>query len=136
MLSQHSVKTYLLMSGLLALSTLCLAPQVHADGAKPASHAAQAAAQTSAPVDGVVNLNTASVEELDRLPGVGPSRAQAIIALRTHLKHFERVEDVMRVKGIGRAMFRKLRPMLTLQGPTTLPEKAAHARRPNAPAAS
>ncbi len=133
--SSHK-KTHLLMSGLLALSTLWLTPHVRAEGTKPASHGAPAAAPVSASVEGVININTATVEELDRLPGIGPSRAQAIIALRTHQKRFERVEDVMRVKGIGRAMFRKLRPMLTLEGPTTLPEKAAHARQPHAPLAS
>ena len=69
---------------------------------------------------GVVNLNDASAEQLERLPGIGPSRARAILELRARLKRFARVEDLLRVKGIGRATFRKLRPLLTLDGPTTL----------------
>lgn len=69
---------------------------------------------------GVVNLNDASAEQLERLPGIGPSRAQAILELRARLKRFTRIEDLLRVKGIGRATFRKLRPLLTLDGPTTL----------------
>jgi competence protein ComEA len=69
---------------------------------------------------GVVNLNDASAEQLERLPGIGPSRARAILELRARLKRFTRIEDVLRVKGIGRATFRKLRPLLTLAGPTTL----------------
>lgn len=69
---------------------------------------------------GVVNLNDASVEQLERLPGIGPSRARAILELRARLKRFTRLEDLLRVRGIGRATFRKLRPLLTLDGPTTL----------------
>jgi competence ComEA-like helix-hairpin-helix protein len=69
---------------------------------------------------GVVNLNTASGDELERLPGIGPSRARAILELRVRLKRFARIEDLLRVKGIGRATFRRLRPLVTLQGPTTL----------------
>ena len=77
---------------------------------------------------GVLNLNTASEEELMRLPGVGPSKAKAILELRTQLKGFKKVEDVMRVKGIGRKTFRKLLPMLKLDGATTLVE--THGTRP------
>jgi competence protein ComEA len=69
---------------------------------------------------GVVNLNTASSEELERLPGIGPSRARAILELRARRKSFARIEDLMRVKGNGRATFRRLRPLVALDGPTTL----------------
>ena len=75
---------------------------------------------------GVVNLNTATAAELERLPRVGPARAQAILALRAQLKRFSKVEQLLRVKGIGRATFRKLRPLLALDGPTTLPERKPH----------
>jgi competence protein ComEA len=83
--------------------------------APAASHAT-----TKAAPSGVVNLNTASGDELERLPGIGPSRARSILELRTRLKRFVRVEDLLRVKGIGRATFRRLRPLITLEGPTTL----------------
>jgi competence protein ComEA len=88
------------------------------------------ASQSAASASGVLNLNTANVEELTRLPGVGPSRAQAIIELRTRMKGFKSVEDIMRVRGIGRKTYRKLEPMLRLQGTTTLTE----VRRPSASA--
>jgi competence protein ComEA len=78
-----------------------------------------ASAVTAQPT-GVVNLNDASAEQLERLPGIGPSRAKAILELRARLKRFTRIEELLRVKGIGRATFRKLRPLLTLDGPTTL----------------
>ncbi len=123
-------------AALLALCSLPLAPVAslaHAESPKPAAATAQPAAVPAA--DGVININTATAQELDRLPGVGPSRAEAIVALRTKMKHFEHLEDVMRVKGIGRATFRKLRPLLRLDGATTLVEKHAHAPRPAHPAA-
>lgn len=84
------------------------------------AHAVQRAERT-----GVVNLNTATAAELQRLPRVGPARAQAILTLRMQLKRFSKVEQLLRVKGIGRATFRKLRPLLALDGPTTLPERTS-----------
>jgi competence protein ComEA len=77
---------------------------------------------------GVVNINTASAEELERLPGVGPTRARAILELRTRVHHFMHSEGLLRVKGIGRATFRKLKPWLVLEGPTTLTEKPTRSR--------
>lgn len=62
----------------------------------------------------VVHLNTATETELQRLPGVGPARARAILELRERLGKFRRLGQLIRVRGIGRATFRKLRPMLTL----------------------
>lgn len=56
-----------------------------------------------------VNLNTATVDELDALPGVGPSTAQAIVSDREEHGRFERIEDLMRVSGIGEKKFEKLR---------------------------
>lgn len=61
--------------------------------------------QTSA----LVNINTASVEELQSLSGVGPSTAQAIVDDRTQNGAFSSIEDLMRVSGIGEKKFEKLR---------------------------
>ena len=64
-----------------------------------------------------VYLNQASIEELRRLPGVGPKRAEAILVLRQRLGKFQRVEDLLRVKGIGRAAVKKWRPLVRLDAP-------------------
>ena len=87
--------------------------------------------------DGVVNVNTASADELMRLPGIGPSKAAAILALRGRMtgQRFGRVEDLLRVRGIGRATLRKLRPLVSLSGSTTLKEPSRTSSR-RAPAAS
>lgn len=88
--------------------------------AQPATD--DSARQPQAPAAGVVNINAATVTELMRLPGVGEAKARAIIARREQ-RAFQRVEEIMRVKGIGRATFRRLRPMLSIEGETTLGAK-------------
>jgi competence protein ComEA len=64
-----------------------------------------------------VSLNTATFEDLRRLPGVGAKRANAILSLRTHLGRFRSIEDLLKVKGIGRAMLKRLRPLVRLDVP-------------------
>jgi len=64
-----------------------------------------------------VYLNHATVEELRRLPGVGPKRAEAILVLRQRLGRFQRVEDLLRVKGVGRGAVKKWRPLVRLDTP-------------------
>ena len=77
-----------------------------------------AGAATKPELEGVVNLNTASADELQLLSGVGPAKVRNIVAYRT--KHpFRTVEELVRIKGIGRKMFRRLRLHLAISGPTT-----------------
>lgn len=75
---------------------------------------ADEAASAAAISGNIIKLNSASEAELERLPGIGPARARAIVALRTRLTRFTHVEQLLRVKGIGRATFRKLRPLVAI----------------------
>ena len=67
------------------------------------------------PSQGTVNLNTATADELARLPGVGPSTAQKILEFRQKNGRFTSPDDVMNVKGIGTAKFTKMQPFLRVE---------------------
>lgn len=64
---------------------------------------------SAAATPALVNINTAGVDELDALTGVGPATAQAIVDEREANGPFSSVEDIMRVSGIGEKKFTKLR---------------------------
>jgi competence protein ComEA len=68
---------------------------------------------------GVVNLNTATGEELQLLPGIGPARARAVIEYRKAEGPFKRVEDLTQVSGIGERALERIRPHCVLKGKTT-----------------
>ncbi len=62
---------------------------------------------------GVVNINFASQEILESLPGIGPVTAEAIISFRSE-RPFSRIEDLQKVTGIGPATFEKLKDRITV----------------------
>jgi competence protein ComEA len=86
---------------------------------KPSGRGREVAACGGRGMRGVVNLNQASEQELDLLPGVGPAKAKRIAAWRAAHGPFRRLRDLRRVKGFGKKTVRKLTPYLTLDGPTT-----------------
>lgn len=105
----HLARTGALLFSLLALPALGAHAQ-HAAAPQPSSKPAAAQSAPTSPI----NVNSASVDELIKLPGIGPARAKAIVETRAKLGGFKKLEDLMRVKGIGRATFRKLEPMMKL----------------------
>ena len=62
----------------------------------------------------MVNINTASADELTKLKGIGPAMAQRIVEYREENGMFQSPEDLQRVKGIGKAKFAKLKEQVTL----------------------
>ena len=86
-------------------------------GAVCAAHAAAKQAFT-----GTVNINSASVEELMQLPGIGQSKAQAIVAYRTQ-SPFKAAQDLMNVKGIGEKLFSKIETHVMISGQNTVGAK-------------
>ncbi len=62
-----------------------------------------------------MNVNSATLEELERLPGVGPATARAILEYRRTRGFFSSVEDLLHVKGIGLKKLEGMRRAVTLQ---------------------
>lgn len=85
--------------------------QVEAEASAPVVHSPRATP------DDPVFLNEATVTDLRRLPGIGEKRAQAILELRAKLGRFRQIEELLRVRGIGRAMLKKLRPLVRVDRP-------------------
>lgn len=65
------------------------------------------------PAAHTVNLNTATVAELEALPGIGEARARAIVEIRDKRGGFKTVDELAEVKGIGKAALEKLRPLVS-----------------------
>ena len=63
--------------------------------------------------DEVININTADTYDLDRLPGIGPTKAEAILAYREEHGPFQQVDDLLEVSGIGEVTLENLRPYVT-----------------------
>ena len=71
-------------------------------------------------VNGKLNLNTATAEQLMLLPGVGPSKAERVVEWRGKHGPFKRVQDLRKVKGFGYKTLKKLEPNLDVKGESTL----------------
>jgi competence protein ComEA len=72
-------------------------------------------AQDQSGTGGTVNINVATAEELQTLPGIGPSKAETIIAYREENGGFDSIEDLMNVSGIGEKSFGKLKASITVK---------------------
>lgn len=63
---------------------------------------------------GMININTAGAAELDLIPGIGPALARRIIEYRENSGPFGKIEDIVKVTGIGPAMFEKMKDRITV----------------------
>jgi|APLak6261675434_1056106.scaffolds.fasta_scaffold00893_6 competence protein ComEA len=105
--------------------------------------AAKSKTVTKKEITGVVNLNTATAQQLDLLPGIGAKAAKRIIEHRSKTP-FAKVDDLRKVKGFGAKKLEKLKPFLTTSGPTTVavkkvkldaPPEGSTAKAPSPPSA-
>ncbi len=66
-------------------------------------------------VSNKININTATVEELESLPGIGPAKAKAIVNYRETESVFIEIEDIMNVSGIGQKTYESLKDYITVE---------------------
>ncbi len=77
----------------------------------------------SAQPTGVVNINTATLDQLQMLPRVGPALAGRIVDFREANGEFRTVDEIVAIKGIGERSFENLEPFIVTSGATTLADK-------------
>ncbi len=75
---------------------------------------AETAADTGGTADGKVNINTADISQLLTVPGIGQTRAEAVLAYRQEHGSFQCIEDIMKVSGIKNGLFEKMKDYITV----------------------
>ena len=93
---------------LVAALVITLGVAAQTQGAQDTPRSATAAAITP------LNLNSASVAQLEALPGIGRATAERIVEYRQKNGAFKKAEDLMNVRGIGEKSFLKLKPLVTV----------------------
>ncbi|MBB3108947.1 competence protein ComEA [Paenibacillus phyllosphaerae] len=88
------------------------ATTVSAVAPEPTTAASANPATVTEAADQRIDINRATAEELDTLPGIGAAKAQAIVEDRTSNGAYRKVEDLLRVKGIGDKMLEKIKPLI------------------------
>jgi competence protein ComEA len=102
---------HLFVAAIIAAAALTVAAPSSASPLQEKSQDAKAAPAQA------VNLNTAPAEQLERLPGVGPSTAARIIEYRQKNGGFKKIEELMNVRGIGEKAFLKIKSQVTVTAP-------------------
>ena len=110
-------------SGCYASCTASNCSRTRAPQQQEPAKASAAPAKKAPGLEGQININTATAEQLVLLPGVGKKTADAIIEYRTKNGNFKAVDDITKVKGIGAKKLEKIKIYLVLEGETTLKKK-------------
>ena len=81
----------------------------------PSGQPGPQSAFTTPSIETPLDLNTATVEELDLLPGIGPTRAADIVTYRTQHGSFKKIDEIMNITGIGQAIFDSIKELIYVE---------------------
>jgi competence ComEA-like helix-hairpin-helix protein len=110
--TRRSLQLVAIICALVIVSSCVKLPRKYASAtASEGHHTMEAASQEARPTP-LVDINTASPEELEKLPGIGRGLAARISAHREQYGRFRRVEHLIMVRGLGERRFRKLRAFI------------------------
>ncbi len=76
-----------------------------------------------------LDINSATAEQLQQVPGIGPKMAEAIVHMRETSGPFRRVDDLLAIRGIGKKKYRMIRPYVTVHPPVP-PKKSSPPTKP------
>ena len=105
--TRRSQTLLIILCGLVFTSACVKLPRKYAPFDASKSHVNQESLPTR-----LIDINTASTEELEKLPGIGRGLATRIVAHREQYGRFRRVEHLIMVRGIGERRFRKMRALI------------------------
>lgn len=102
-----------LITYLAFIALLCLSGNTYAQS-QSGKQKFKGATQSASQFKGKINLNKASLEQLQSLPGIGKKKAQAILDYRKKHGKFKSTNDLTKVKGIGEKMLKKLKGKISV----------------------
>ncbi len=102
-----------LLAGAVALAIVAAAEQSAEAGPTPSDSQTASTAPAAPPL----NLNAATIADLEKLPGIGPAMATRILDYRQKNGSFKKAEELMNIQGIGEKVFLKLKPLVTVIPP-------------------
>ena len=100
------------MTRIMTVALLAVALGAAAVGAQEAER--RAVAKTVASTASAVNLNTATLAQLEALPGIGTKTAERIVEYRQKNGGFKKIEELMNVRGVGEKSFVKMKPLISV----------------------
>ena len=93
----------------------CICPEISNDACLKQENTSDDNSQKEEEIlDKKININSATLDELTTISGIGESKAKSIIEYRNEFGNFEKIEDIMKVTGIGEALYEKIKNNITI----------------------